>query len=71
MKVSIARSVNWKEGHYGLMRNEAPSAEWATYTYQFTTKAITADDPACLKIHLGQLNGNTFFKNFSADFILK
>ena len=64
MKVSIARSVNWKEGHYGLMRNEAPSAEWATYTYQFTTKAITADDPACLKIHLGQLNGNTFFKNF-------
>lgn len=64
IKVSIARSVNWKEGHYGLMRNETPTPEWKNYKYYFTTKNITADDPACLKIHLGELNGNTHFRNF-------
>lgn len=64
MKVSIARSVNWKLGHYGLMRNETPGAEWEPYKYQFKTKEITTDDPACIKLHLGELNGNTQFRNF-------
>ena len=64
MKVSIARSVNWKKGHYGLMRDEQPDREWTQYTYHFTTQNITPEDPACLKIHLGELNGTTQFKNF-------
>jgi len=64
MKVAISRSVNWKEGHYGLMRSETPGSEWKIYKYTFKTKEITAEDPACFKIHLGELNGNTYFKNF-------
>jgi arylsulfatase A-like enzyme len=64
IKVSVVPSKDFKAGHYGLMRDEKPGAEWKTYEYPFKTKEIKSDDPACLKIHLGLLNGNLYFKNF-------
>jgi len=64
IKVSIVPSVDYKAGHYGLMRDEIPGQKWRTVMVYFWTNEIKADDPACLKIHLGTLNGNTYFKNF-------
>ncbi|MBI9020637.1 MAG: carbohydrate binding domain-containing protein [Verrucomicrobia bacterium] len=64
MKVTVVPSVNFKAGHYGLMRNETITPEWETHEFEFRTKDIPADDPACMKIHLGMLNGDTYFRNF-------
>jgi hypothetical protein len=64
MKVSIVPSENFQAGSYGLMRDEIPGEEWTTYEFKFKTKEINLDDPACLKIHLGLLKGNIYFKNF-------
>lgn len=64
IKVSVVHSIDYKAPHYGLMRSETPGAEWTTLQYSFKTKEIDPNDPACLKIHLGELNGNTTFKNF-------
>jgi hypothetical protein len=64
MKVTIVPSIDFKAGHYGLMKDEPLKADWASHAIQFRTKEISPSDPACLKIHLGGLNGNTSFRNF-------
>ncbi len=64
MKVSIVPTINYKAGHYGLMRAENPSSEWETFEYRFRSKDIKDDDPACIKIHIGNLDGDTCFRNF-------
>ena len=64
IKVSIVPTIDFKAGHYGLMKAETLGADWQTFEFKFRTKDIKAEDPACLKIHTGLLGANTEFKNF-------
>ena len=64
IKVTIVPSVDYKAGHYGLMKDETLTAEWTSHEFQFRTKEISPTDPACLKIHLGELNQSVSFRNF-------
>ena len=65
IKVSIVPSIDWKAGHYGLMRGLDVTSEWQTFEYTFRTKDIKDDDPACLKIHLGLMDNDLYLRNFS------
>jgi hypothetical protein len=63
--VVLARKAQGE--NYGLRRPQALESDWKSYSFQFTTKEISPEDPPTLRFHLGQLDGDTFFRTIKLE----
>ncbi len=64
LTVTLARSKDWKKGHYGFLRKFNLTPDWKTYTVNFKSKKIESDNPAKLKILFGTIKGDLSFRHF-------